>query len=205
MNHGEKHLNGYNLWFTIEVLSFYGYIISATLFIAETQLYSQIGLKKTNSEKAFKYDFIKYYRKDLDWFAFVFILFVVNLVLTLTDQAIMAQHSDSIHSKDKRLKVEDGLLKIPMYLCVVMHFLQVIFLRRFRDVDGRVIRDSTWVWYVHFIVYPYITFKYVEEVMNEKETDTESRRVWILMDILLMLGIGCFFYAHVSLQKPNAS
>ena len=34
MNSKDYKLSGLNLWFLIEILSFYGYIISAVLFIA---------------------------------------------------------------------------------------------------------------------------------------------------------------------------
>ena len=86
-----------------------------------------------------------------------------------------------------------------------MHFLQVIFLRRFRDRDAenKVIRRNNWVWYVHFLVYPYIFFTYLFELMDEVYHDTEARRVWIFLDIFLMCGIGCFFYAHMLFEKGS--
>ena len=34
-----------------------------------------------------KFDYIKFYRQDLDWFAFVFILLTVNLALVGIDYA----------------------------------------------------------------------------------------------------------------------
>ena len=37
-------LKGYNLWFTIEIISFYGYILSAILYIIENQIKSSLGM-----------------------------------------------------------------------------------------------------------------------------------------------------------------
>jgi hypothetical protein len=65
-------LTGINTWFIIEILSFYGYILSAILFIFQTSLKSSFS-KEKNASSADKYksDFVAYHRKDLDWVAFV--------------------------------------------------------------------------------------------------------------------------------------
>ena len=36
MTHGGQVFKGYNLWFTIEIISFYGYILAAMMYILET-------------------------------------------------------------------------------------------------------------------------------------------------------------------------
>lgn len=76
----EVKLTGINCWFFIEIMSFYGYILSAWAFIFETQIKSSLGWSKhrdnNECEKIrYKEDFIKFYRKDIDWLAFVTILF----------------------------------------------------------------------------------------------------------------------------------
>lgn len=79
---------GINGWFIIEILSFYGYIMSAAVFILGTQIKSSLGyVDKINTplSEVYKYDFVAYYRKDLDWLAFVTILFNVNIGLILID------------------------------------------------------------------------------------------------------------------------
>ena len=76
-----KKFTGINSWFIIEILSFYGYIVSAVFFIYEKQLKSSLGLidKRTPASKEiYRYDFVAYHRKDLDWLAFVTILTLVN-------------------------------------------------------------------------------------------------------------------------------
>ena len=75
-------LEGYNLWFTIELISFYAYIGAAILFIFERSLISNLGLinKKTIAD-CYKYDFINYHEKELNWMAFIFIMFLVNLLI----------------------------------------------------------------------------------------------------------------------------
>ena len=42
-------------------------------------------LRKDFMQDRYKYDFLQYHRKDLDWFAFVTILFLVNIILIMFD------------------------------------------------------------------------------------------------------------------------
>ena len=47
---------------------------------------SSLGyVNKANFADRYKYDFLSYHRDDLDWFAFVVILFTVNISLVLLD------------------------------------------------------------------------------------------------------------------------
>jgi len=73
MNSIDNRLTGINTWFIIEILSFYGYIFSAVLYIFEHSLRSTLGYPKQDDpdNPRYKYDFIAYNRKDLDWAAFV--------------------------------------------------------------------------------------------------------------------------------------
>ena len=86
----EKKLTGINGWFIIEILSFYGYILSAVVFIYEYQIKSSLGLlRKDDHEKrkeVYRFDFVAYHRKDLDWMAFVTILTLVNIGLLIIDE-----------------------------------------------------------------------------------------------------------------------
>ena len=82
MTHDVLVLRGYNLWFTIEIVSFYGYILSAILYILERQLRSSLGkLSKDAIMDEYEHDFINYHRKDLDWMAFITITLTVNVFL----------------------------------------------------------------------------------------------------------------------------
>ena len=73
MNSITDRVTGVNTWFIIEILSFYGYIFSAVLFILQHSCKSSWGWKNKTDEVAdlHKYDFVAFYRKDLDWAAFV--------------------------------------------------------------------------------------------------------------------------------------
>ena len=87
-------LTGINCWFFIEIMSFYGYILSAWAFIIESQIKSSFGWSKYRDENdeekdRYKVDFIKFYRKDIDWLAFVTILLQVNMCLILVDHFII--------------------------------------------------------------------------------------------------------------------
>lgn len=87
-----KKLTGINSWFIIEILSFYGYIVSAVFFIYEKQIKSSFGwINKRNKrvKEVYRYDFIAYHRKDLDWLAFVSILTLVNIGLICIDEMVV--------------------------------------------------------------------------------------------------------------------
>ncbi len=85
---------GINTWFIIEILSFYGYIFSAIIFIIEMQIQSSLGnIKKEDvKNKKFKHDFLSYHKKEIDWFAFITILFFVNTLLILIDKIFIKKH-----------------------------------------------------------------------------------------------------------------
>ena len=79
--------SGINVWFIIEILSFYGYILAAILFILENQISSSMGwLNKQNLADRYKSDFIVYHRREIDWFAFILILLMVNAGLIFVEE-----------------------------------------------------------------------------------------------------------------------
>ena len=87
-----QKLIGLNGWFLIEIISFYGYILSAGVFILERSIKSSLGrIKKDWPSEQFLYqfDFIVYHRKDLNWFAFLTILFLENSCLIFIDRNII--------------------------------------------------------------------------------------------------------------------
>ena len=91
----EYKLTGINTWFIIEILSFYGYILSAVAFIVENSIKSSLGwLNKEHLCERYKSDFIAFHRKDLDWLAFVTILFNVNIGLICIDEFIIFADKD---------------------------------------------------------------------------------------------------------------
>ena len=58
---------------------------------------SSLGLvKNENLKERYKYDFLSYHKNDLDWFAFVVILFTVNISLVFID-GVFIQTGGSLH------------------------------------------------------------------------------------------------------------
>lgn len=101
----ETKLTGINSWFIIEILSFYGYILSAICFILFHSLGSSCSKKKIACHAdRYKYDFLAYHRKDLDWLAFVSILFNVNIVLICIDEFIIFDTPEAKEGKEFPLK-----------------------------------------------------------------------------------------------------
>ena len=95
----ERKMSGMNVWFIIEILSFYGYILSAMLFIIEHSVKSSMGMKPTTKalEDRYKVDFLNFHRKDCDWYAFVTILTFVNVCLMIMNTTVF---------KDERKKYD---------------------------------------------------------------------------------------------------
>lgn len=92
-------------------------------------------------------------------------------------------------------------LKIPTICCLVMHLLQLIFLRRF-IVDGKVNNKYKFVWVLHIFVYPYVLYAAVKNHLAQTahKEPLESRTVWISLDLMLTFGIGCYYCVYNYLQ-----
>jgi hypothetical protein len=105
------------------------------IFILDHSICSTLGLcikEKEQYKDRYKYDFLKYHSKELDWFAFLFILFATNLNLIII--------SDARDIEQLELKVGQDMqpLKKIMYLLQLIHFVQLIFLRKFYDSQMKV-------------------------------------------------------------------
>ena len=78
MNSTRARLSGINAWFIIEILSFYGYILAASIYILTRSCRSSWGCKRkesyTEEDPLYKHDFVAYNKKSLDWHGFVQIL-----------------------------------------------------------------------------------------------------------------------------------
>jgi hypothetical protein len=187
----ESKLTGINTWFIIEILSFYGYLLSAIAFIVENSIKSSLGmLDKSHMQERYKSDFVDYHNKDLNWLAFVTILFNVNIGLICIDEFIVFKDAD----KDKL----QFPLKSIVYQLLVNHLLQMIFLRDFYDKNRKVNTNHRWVWYFHIVSYSYIIYVYF--LTDAREIDaSESSKIWIPLDIILTFNIGLYqiFYNHV--------
>ena len=73
MNSRKYKLVGINMWFMIEILSFYGYILSAAVYMLSNSFASSFGWldKSGRLKERYQYDFIAFHRADLNWAAFV--------------------------------------------------------------------------------------------------------------------------------------
>jgi hypothetical protein len=150
-------MRGLNVWFIIEILSFYGYITSAMWFILESQLRSSFGyLDKSNMKDRHKYDLINYHRAEIDWLAFVIILFTVNIGLMITNHFLRPE----LLTYEPWQDPNDSSLKPLMYQCLFNHFLQIVFLRHWFDENRQINTKHRWVWIFHAVNYPYMLYVY---------------------------------------------
>ena len=172
------------MWFMIEILSFYGYILAATTYILANSISSSLGwVDKTGRLKErYRHDFINFHRADLNWAAFVQILFNVNIVLILLDSFIT-------------FKDETDQSKFPLkhctYILLFNHLLQMVFLRHFYDNLGRVNMGNKWVWGVHLVCYTYVLCIYLGTDARKRE-HSEATGMWIPLDCLLTVNICAY-------------
>ena len=149
-NEKYKMENEYS-WFIIEILAFYGYILSAVLVIIRNTIVSSCcGLKKHPEE--YKGDFIAKQRDNLDWAAFILILFTVNVALISIDLYIYDGCDEKLFP-----------LRNIMYLLLCNHMLQMIFhlfLKSFFRHDGELNLNHQWVWFVLLASYLYVIYLY---------------------------------------------
>ena len=180
----ESKLTGINTWFIIEILSFYGYILSAIAFIAESSIKSSFGMvDKSHMQERYKSDFVAFHKQDLDWLAFVTILFNVNIGLICIDEFIIFSGKD-----------REGLefpLKFIVYQLLANHFLQMVFLRDFFDSHRKVNTGHRWVWYIHIVSYSYIIYVYYFTDAAARDA-SESAKIWIPLDIILTFNIALY-------------
>jgi len=199
-------LTGINTWFIIEILSFYGYILSAIAFIAENSLKSSFGLMdKTHLKERYKSDFVAYHRLDLDWLAFVTILFNVNIGLICIDEYIIfTKTATDADGNTYKVDADGNELKFALKPIVIQllvnHLFQMIFLRNFYDSERRVNTKNRWVWVGHLFSYLYIIYVYyfTDAVEND---NSESSKIWIPLDIILTFNIALYQLFYNMMQQ----
>ena len=123
MNSNGILLEGYNLWFTIEIISFYSYIFSATLFIIERTVLSSLSLcNKKQVQDLYMHDFLNYHAKEATWFAFVHLLWIVTGCLCYFNYyRLKSDDSDSYVQTENG--GPDGPLRPIMWILLVVHTL----------------------------------------------------------------------------------
>lgn len=202
----EKKMDGINTWFIIEILSFYGYILSAVIFVVQSTVRSTLGWRVKHPDSS-KFDFIAFHRKDLDWAAFVQILFNVNLGLIMIDKYIVF---DAEELTDLEYHQQFPLTAL-QYQLLVNHAMQMIFLREFyvvyHDAETNSYHQklnvkSIWVWYFHFVSYSYIIFVYFFTDAAESDRSHASR-MWVPLDILLTASIFAYFMFYYVVESGD--
>ena len=181
----EIKLTGINTWFIIEILSFYGYILSAIVFIFQSSLKSSFSTEKNpHLADRYKSDFVAYHKKDLDWLAFVSILFNVNIGLIAIDEYIIFANPSDREGKE-----------FPLRWIVIQllgnHLLQMVFLKDFYDKNRKVNTGHRWVWYVHLVSYAYIIIYYCFTDAKDREA-SESSKIWVPLEIILTFNIALY-------------
>lgn len=221
-------LSGINVWFIIEILSFYGYILAAILFILENQITSSLGwLKKDHIRDRYKTDFIVYHRREIDWFAFILILFMVNMGLIYIEENLVftrnasnsgaaleagidenltltqnASNSGSEQGADSAtpLPVEAGTLRPLMYQLLVNHSLHMVFKRHFFDDKRKIFKGHKWIWCFNLVSYGYIFYVYFFTDAKEL-SHSDYSKCWIPLDFILMSLVACFYFGSKAVEK----
>ena len=80
----QQKITGLNMWYIIEVLTFYMYLLSAMGFIAKTQILRSCG-KQQQYDDRYKYGFLRFHQIQLKWLSLLMILVMVSLSIMIID------------------------------------------------------------------------------------------------------------------------
>lgn len=69
---------------------------------------SQFGCRKGAGEKQYRFDFISYSRRNLDWYAFVFILLVVNIMIMYLNSVRLHEQDHEILTDEEKKEMVEG-------------------------------------------------------------------------------------------------
>ncbi len=99
---------------------------------------SSLGVVKKEDikNKKYKYDFLSYHKKEVDWFALITILFFVNVLLILIDKVFIQKHL-GLSEHQSEHKDLHPLFHVQVILCI-NHFLFILFARHFLDKNNHV-------------------------------------------------------------------
>jgi hypothetical protein len=116
--------------------------------------------------------------------AFVTILLTVNLGLVFLNWYVLEETYDNTNNTYS--------LKSVMHQLLFNHILQMVFLSEFYDENGRVNTKNKWVWLVHALNYPYIIYVYISAEFDDNVDNSQVRRMWVPLDIILTFLIVCY-------------
>ena len=170
-------------------------MVASIFFIFERTLLSNLGLlNKKAVADCYKYDFVIYHNKAINWMAFLFILLITNFTICYYN----AIRENSAEDRT----IDASTLQFEMQMLLVYHILQVVFLRNFYDEQStyrRIYVRSNWVWMMQVLIYPYVSLAYLAELNNNRLL--ESHRIWIPLDIMLTYLMNIYFWVHVKNQS----
>jgi len=70
-------------WIYLEICAFYFYIVSAIIYLLYIQCRGSIGNTDRNLiAYRYKFDALEYYYRDIDWFAFNFVMLCLHISMT---------------------------------------------------------------------------------------------------------------------------
>ena len=189
-------LQGINAWFIIEILSFYGYIISAIFFITESSIRSEFGWlnkdKEKNMKDRHKVDFIVYHRQEIDWLAFLLILLLVNCGLMAIEELVIYKDVSSEERGPQPLRAL-------MYQLLANHVLHFIFKRKFLNDERKMNSAHIWLWALSAVSYSYIIYMYYFTDITET-SHSDYMKCWIPLDIMLMFFIAVYYFFSKYMQ-----
>ena len=83
-------------WLTIETCTLYLYIVSASIYLAIISCRGLRGITTLESKRErYKFDAIEYYKLDMDWFAFIFVFFAIDVFsYSMVKMKILADTQD---------------------------------------------------------------------------------------------------------------
>jgi hypothetical protein len=146
-------------------------------------------LDKTNLKDRYKTDFIVFHRKEIDWFAFILILFIVNTGLIYIEESIVFADSG-----------EAGPLRPLMYQLLVNHSLHLIFKRHYLGRDRKIYKGHKWIWIFNLISYSYIIYVYN---FTDAKTNSNSdySKCWIPLDCILMALVAMYYFGSKAIER----
>lgn len=136
------------LWLTFEVAALYLYIFSAIFYLLMITLRGEFSSHKTDLKgNRYKYDAMNYYKTDLDWFAFIFIGFVMDsAVIFLQVSGKYGIQSTGKGSTDEHLT----------YITIGLRIFQFFSMRDLRDKHRYINRFPNSIWVIQIVIYAYI-------------------------------------------------
>jgi len=146
-------------------------------------------LDKTNIKDRYKTDFIVYHRREIDWFAFILILCIVNAgLITIEENIVFAETGDA------------GTLRPIMYQLLLNHSLHLIFKRHFLGTDRKINKGHKWIWWFNLVSYSYIFYVYFFTNAKE-ESDSDYSKCWIPLDCILMALVAMYYFSSKAIER----